>query len=54
MQPTTRTVRRETDNFVHACEAIHSLLESEPLPTGDRDVLIITARDLLNELKTLP
>jgi hypothetical protein len=50
MKP-SRTLVKETDNFISACEAIHALLEREPLPTEDRDAIIIIARDLLTELK---
>jgi len=50
MEPNV-TLSKETENFVKASEDIHALLASGPIPTEDRDVLIITAHNLLTELK---
>ena len=50
MEP-TRTLLKETDAFISAAEAIHALLACEPLPTVDREVIIVTAHDLLTQLK---
>ena len=45
------TLLKETENFLKASEDIHALLASGPLPTEDRDIIIITAHELLTELK---
>ena len=45
------TIAKETENSVTACADIHALLACGPLSTDDRDIIIITAHDLLTELK---
>jgi hypothetical protein len=41
----------ETKVFVSACEAIHGLLVQGPLPYDDRDVIEISAIELLGKLR---
>ena len=42
---------KEALDFVRTCEAIHALLAREPLSTGDRDLIVLSANELLNKLR---
>ena len=46
------TICKETLDFVRACEAIHALLEREPMLTvEDRYLIEFNANELLDRLK---
>ena len=47
----TPPLGKETENFVKACEDIQALMASEPLPTGDRAIIIATTNKLPADLK---
>jgi hypothetical protein len=41
----------ETKVFVYACQALYGLLAQGPLPPEDRDVIEISAIELLGKLR---
>jgi hypothetical protein len=44
-------IGKEAKNFLNACELIHALLAREPLTSEDRDVIVLSANELLNKLR---
>ena len=45
---------KETNAFVHACEAIHALLAQGMLTPDDRSIIEISGIELLSKLTTPP
>ena len=43
-------LEQETEKFIDACEVLHARLASGPLPSHDRDAILMTAHDLLTNL----
>ncbi|MEO7861988.1 MAG: hypothetical protein ABIU05_16445 [Nitrospirales bacterium] len=46
-----RIIEKETENFLKDCEALHALLARKPLAVSDRDLIIASARKLLDKLR---
>ena len=45
-------IENNATNFVRACEAVHGLLDHEPLRPEDRDLIEYSCIDLLSKLRS--